>query len=126
MSIPSSCTICSPRGSQRFQLNFKEKLKCSQAIFALRQCVENFVSLGSSVFMAASDAKKTVDSLNHVKLFHQMCDVGTPVCLKLFINWHLKILVIIKWNNCYSSHCLLKSGVRQGAALSPVLFNVYI
>jgi len=36
------------------------------------------------------------------------------------------ISVFIKWNNCYSSQCLLKSGVRQGGVLSPILFNIYI
>ena len=40
------------------QFGFKEKLGCSHAIFALRQCVEYFVSRGSTVFMAALDARK--------------------------------------------------------------------
>ena len=109
------------------QFGFKEKLGCSHAIFALRQCAEYFISRGSSMFMAALDAKKAFDRLNHVKLFHRMYDVGIPVCLiKLLINWYSKISVFIKWNNCYSSQCLLKSGARQGGVLSPILFNIYI
>jgi len=32
------------------------------------------------MFMAALDAKKAFDRLNRVKLFHQMYDVGIPVC----------------------------------------------
>ena len=35
-----------------------QKLGCSHAIFALLQCVEYFVSRGSTVFMAALDARK--------------------------------------------------------------------
>jgi len=109
------------------QFGFKEKIGCSHAIFALRQCAEYFVSRGSPIFMAALDAKKAFDRLNHVKLFHQMCDAGIPLCfVKLLINWYSKISVFIKWNNCYSAHCVLKSGVRQGGVLSPVLFNIYI
>ena len=50
------------------QFGFKEKLGCSHAIFALRQCVEYFVSRGSSVFMAAPDATKAFDKFNHVQL----------------------------------------------------------
>ena len=79
--------------------------------------------------MASLDAKKAFDRLNHVKLFHQMCDAGISVCLvKLLMNWYSKISVIIKWNklNCYSSPCFLKSGVRQGGVLSPILFNIYM
>jgi len=99
--------------NSHLQFSFKEKLGCSHAIFALRQCAEYFISRGSSMFMAALYAKKVFDRLNHVKLFHRT-------------NWHSKISVFIKWNNCYSSQCLLKSGVRQGGVLSPILFNIYI
>jgi len=51
----------------------------------------------------------------------------SPVCIiKLLLNWYSKITVFIKWNNCYSSPCSLKSGIRQGGVLSPLLFNIYI
>lgn len=118
---------CSYFHNSDLQFGFKEKLGCSHAIFSLRQCVEYFVSRGSSVFMAALDAKKAFDRLNHVKLFHRMCDAGIPVCLvKLLLNWYSKNMVVVKWNNCYSSPCFLKSGVRQGGVISLILFNIYI
>jgi len=41
-------------------LDFKKDLGCAHAIFALRQCVEYFVSRDSSVFMAALDSKKAL------------------------------------------------------------------
>ena len=97
------------------QFGFKEKMGCSHAVFVLRQCVEYFVSRGSTVFMAALDATKAFDRLNHIKLFHRTCDADIPVCIiKLLLNWYWKITVFIKWNNCYSSPCSLKSGIRQG------------
>ena len=52
------------------QFGLKEKLGCSHAIFALRQCVSYFVSRGSTVFMAALDARKAYDRVNHTELFH--------------------------------------------------------
>ena len=61
------------------QFGFKENLGCSHAIFALRQCTEYFVYRGSNVFMAGLDAKKAFDRVNHIKLFHLMCDIGVPV-----------------------------------------------
>ena len=54
------------------------------------------------------------------------------ICLKLrtltsFLSYScLVIFVVIKWNNCYSWHCFLKSAVRQGGMLPPVLFNISI
>ena len=70
------------------QFRFKEKLGCSHAIFAFRQCAEYFICRGSSMFMAALDAKKAFDRLIRAKLFYQMYDAAVLVCLiKFLINW---------------------------------------
>ena len=104
------------------QFGFKEKLGCSHAIFALRQCTEYFVSRGSTVFMAALDAKKAFDRVNHIKLFHLMCDIGVPVhIIRLLMNWYSKIMIIVKWKDSYSSFCSLKSGVRQGGIVTNIV-----
>jgi len=77
--------------------------------------------------MAALDARKAFDRVNHIKLFHLLCDAGIPVhIIRLLMNCYSKILIVVKWNGSYSSVCSLKSGVRQGGVLSPILFNIYI
>jgi len=40
--------------------------------------------------------------------------------------WYSKSFVIVKWNGCVSIPYQMFAGVRQGGALSPVLFAVYI
>jgi len=32
-------------------------------------------------------------------------------------------MMIVEWDNCYSSPCNVKSGVRQGSVLLPILFT---
>jgi len=90
--------------------------------------VQYFVKRGSTVFMAALDAKKASDRVNHVKLLlHRLCDVGVPAHLvQMIMNWYSKIFVVVKWCNSFSLPYHVKSGVRQGGVLSTVLFNVYI
>jgi len=61
------------------QFGFKKKISCSHAVFVLRQCIEYFVTRGSTVFMVALDAKKAFDRVNHVKLFTKLFDKGLPV-----------------------------------------------
>ena len=58
--------------SSDLQFGFKKNLGCNHAVFALRQCVEYFVTCGSSVYMAALDATKAFDRINHIKLFHRL------------------------------------------------------
>jgi len=46
--------------------------------------------------MAALDARKAFDRVNHIKLFHLLCDAGIPVhIIRLLMNWyHSKILIV--------------------------------
>ena len=64
-----------------FQFGFKKDLSCSHALFVLSQTVDYFVQHGCNVFMAALDAKKAFDRVNHVKLFEKLIERGFPV-------WH--------------------------------------
>ena len=104
--------------SNDLQFGFMRNLGCSHAVFALRQCVEYFIARGSTVFMASLNAKKAFDRVNHIKLLNRMCDIGVPRhVIKLIMNWYSKVMMIVRWDNCYSSPCSVKSGVRQGLSL---------
>jgi len=47
--------------------------------------------------MAALDARKAFDRVNHVKLFHLLCDAGINVhIIRLLIKWYSKILIAVK------------------------------
>jgi len=88
---------------------------------------EYFVKHGSNVYMAALDARKTFDRVNHTKLFNILLDKGLPGRLvKVIFDLYGKTFSSVEWNGIFSSYISVKSGVRQGGILSPVLFNVYI
>ena len=46
--------------------------------------------------------------------------------LLLIMNWYAKIVSVVRWDDCFSSQFITRSGVRQGSVLSPVLFNLYV
>jgi len=113
--------------SNQLQFGFKKNSSCTTAIFVLSQVVEYFVKNGSNVYMAALDARKAFDRVNHVKLFKKLLVRGIPGKLvTLLIDWYGKTFMEVKWNNCLSDRIVVKSGVRQGGILSPVLFNIYV
>ena len=67
---------------------------------------------GSSVFMAALDAKRAFDRVNHLKLFLRMCDIGVAAhVIKLIMTWYSNITMIVKWDGSYSNSCSVKCGV---------------
>ena len=80
-----------------------------------------------NIFMAALDAKRAFDRVNHLKRFVRMCDIGVPAhVIKLIMTWYSNITMIVKWDGSYSNSCSVKREVRQGGVLSPLLFNVYL
>jgi hypothetical protein len=52
---------------------------------------------------------------------------GMPMwVISLIIDWYSKLLVAVRWHDCYSAYFAVGSGLRQGSSLSPSLFNVFI
>ena len=67
------------------------------------------------------------DRVNHVKLFHILLDrFVDPKFVRLILDWYNKTMHVVKWSNCYSDVCAVKSDIRQGGILSPILFNMYM
>ena len=109
------------------QFGFKKGIGCSDAIFALRQCVNYFNEGNSNVYIASLDASKAFDRVNHYKLFTTLIKKGLPkFVVDTIIIWYSKLSVSVRWNGHDSLPLSVKSGVRQGGILSPIFFNVYI
>jgi len=113
--------------SSHLQFGFKNNSSCSHAIFLLKEVTDYFVNHGSNVYMASLDARKAFDRVNHVKLFNILIDKGLPGRLvKIIIDWYGKTFCVVRWNECFSEYRVVKSGIRQGGILSPILFNMYM
>ncbi len=113
--------------SDSLQFGFKPGLGCSDAIFTLRTVCEYFNNRGSNVYIASLDASKAFDKVDHNKLFSLLIQRNVPTCfINVIRDWYDKLYAVVRWNDALSSSFHIKSGVRQGGVLSPILFNFYI
>jgi len=105
------------------QFWFKKNLCCRDAIYALRNVIEHFVSNGSTVNVCALYLSKAFDRVNHYVLYIKLMERKLPTqLLTVFESWLYTCTTCIRWNGRVS-HCFsLAAGVRQGGVLSPLLF----
>ena len=93
----------------------------------LQDSVDYFLANGSSVFAASLDIKKAFDRVNHFKLFSSLIKSHVPKwIILLLVNWYCKLFVCVRWITAQSTSFSVRSGVRQGSALSTALFNIFV
>ena len=109
------------------QFGYKRRHSISHAIFCLKNCVDYFLSRGSSVYAAFLDCSKGFDRVNHHGMFLKLMQRHVPLCiLNLIIYWYSNLISVVKWNDVFSDSFQVPSGVRQGGVLSPHLFIIYV
>jgi len=111
------------------QFGFKQKSSSAHAIFLLKQMADYIVTRGSNnVYLAALDARKAFDQVNHVKLFGLMLDKGLPGRLvKVVLDRYGKTVPTVKWDGCFSGSCtcIIKSDIRQRGIFFANPIHVY-
>ena len=109
------------------QAGFRSGRSCNDQIFVLRTIVEQSIEWNSSLYINYIDFEKAFDSVHHPSLWKILELYGLPA----------KVINIIKDmykdNRCCVRHAgkhsdwfQVKTGVRQGCIISPLLFLVVI
>ena len=109
------------------QFGFKKGLSCLHAINTVKNVIQHFTRLGSTVSLCFVDVKKAFDKINiwgllsHLRNKHVNQDV-----LNVLENWFAISSACVKWDGVISDTVSLSAGVRQGGILSPLLFSSYV
>ncbi|KAI8514548.1 hypothetical protein Bbelb_071390 [Branchiostoma belcheri] len=109
------------------QAGFRKARGCSDQIFALRNIIEQCVEWNSPLLINFIDFQKAFDSVHRESLWKILRAYGIPQKIVSMIGKfyeHFECSVITE--SSLSKPFYVKSGVRQGCILSPILFLITI
>jgi hypothetical protein len=88
---------------------------CGFAIFIVQQLVKYFTSRGSTIHIAALDASKVFDRINHSILLNKLKQRKVTSCFSNTLACsYSKLFSVIRWNNAFSDKYKVTCGVRRG------------
>ena len=110
------------------QVGFRKGRGCIEQLFTLQNIIEQCLEWKTPLFINFIDFKKAFDSVHRATLWKLLHLYGVPAKIFTLIEKfydHFECIVILD-NNTLSEWFQVKSGVRQGCILSPILFLVII
>ena len=113
--------------SSDLQFGFKQGLSTDLCTGLIKNVIARYNSSGSHVLGCFLDASKAFDRVNHYVLFKKLLNRKlSPIVVRLLLYWYRHQSVRVDWNGSLSEGFEVRSGVRQGGVLSPLLFAVYL
>ena len=119
--------MCAYIKTTEFMFGFKKGHSTDMCIYALKETISYYRSLGSTVFLCFADIKSAYDRVDYNRLFLGLLKRGVPrYIIQLLKTWYAFQRIYVKWGEKLSNAFYMTNGIRQGSILSPYLFNMYI
>ena len=110
-------------------LQFSYQANCSTNMcsWMVVETIDFFLRNGSEVFTSVMDMTKAFDNVRHSKLFTKVLERGVPaIFIRLLMVAYKNQELLVSWNGELSSAFTMGNGVKQGAVLSALLYNIYV
>ena len=109
------------------QFGFKRDVSTELCIFSLKEVISYYLSKNTPVFTCFLDVKSAYDRVSYWRVFNKLLERKVPLYIVRFLAfWFQEQKIFIKWGCTYSEYFNMFNGLRQGAVMSPYLFNVYV
>jgi uncharacterized C2H2 Zn-finger protein len=109
------------------QCGFRKGRGCVDQLFNLKQFMSLSRQKEKPLFMCFIDLKKAYDSVNRTLLWKAVREYGvSEKVVKILNSLYDNTTARVRVNGKLSEHLSLKTGVKQGCVLSPLLFNIFM
>ena len=112
--------------SSPHQMGFQRGLSTSMCTWSVLETINFYRNQGGPVFLCLMDLTKAFDMVRFNLLFRKLSAKVAPILIRLLIFSYVHQECAVNWNGHHSTKFDISNGVRQGAVLSPTLFNLYI
>ena len=108
------------------QCGFRSKRSTVDMIFSVRQLQEKCREQNQPLYLAFIDLTKAFDLVSRAGLFSMLPLIGCPpMLLSIVKSFHVGMRGTVQFDGDISSDLEVKSGVKQGCALAPILFGIF-
>jgi hypothetical protein len=109
------------------QFAYKQKSSTTQCTWVAKEVISYYKRNKSNVFSCLLDCSKAFDMVRFDILFNKLIERDiSPIIIRLLFHSYIHSKVRVRWNESLSPSFNVCNGVRQGAVLSPLLFNIYM
>ena len=113
--------------TDELQFGFQSESSTSMCTWLAIETISYYNRNKTNVYGCFMDLSKAFDKVQHSKLFIKLLDNGLPpIICRLILSMYRNQEVYVSWNGNKSNRFKTYNGVKQGAILSPLLFNLYI
>ena len=109
-----------------YQFGFQSGLSTGLCTWSLTETINYFRNRDTPAFLCLMDLTKAFDLVKLSLLFRKFKYKVAPIFIRFLIYSYIHQECAVSWNGVHSSVFNITNGVRQGAVLSPALFNIYI
>ena len=108
------------------QFGFQRLSGTEMCSWTLIESISYYLNRGSKVYVTFMDCSKAFDKVKHSTLFQKILDAKVhPIFARLLMYSYQNQYARVAWDGVMSKPFRITNGVRQGAVLSPILFNLY-
>jgi reverse transcriptase-like protein len=109
------------------QCGFRKGRGCVDQIYSLKECLAMSKQKGKELYMCFVDLRKAYDSVNRDLLWKAMGEYGvSEKTVKIVNSLYENTRAQVRVKGVLSDFLSLKTGVKQGCVLSPLLFNIFL